>query len=241
MAVKTVYQTDTEWVTVDTKTGIVSMEVAQDVGEVDEREEPRPQFEVLRVECERQKIVDTMGNDATVEDYFAGTDKQGRVLRKCPVLKRTHWDREDVLVAVDWALERGFETAERWSDYSPNEIAMCLSLGVDPTLGIDTTGGQPFYIVTGHYQKEWSASAHRGEGWRSPAQWQEWFVKNLNSVARSCGLTIVWLVTALCSDDPAQLAGAYSAIGGYYGFGEFDQYPLQMSEEELGERWSQHG
>lgn len=68
-------------------------------------------------------------------------------------------------------------------------------------------------------------------------QYEEWFADNLDHVASSSGLTRDALVEMLCSDDPRQLAHAYDAIGGHYGFDNFDGYPLTLTAEQFSKRW----
>lgn len=54
-------------------------------------------------------------------------------LKACPVLERPVWDEEDVLVAADWALQRGHELAEKWWSFPPATVRMALEHGVDPS------------------------------------------------------------------------------------------------------------
>lgn len=74
------------------------------------------------------------------------------------------------------------------------------------------------------------------ENWTHPARsYVPWF--DLSAVAASCGIERDELVSDLCSADPIDLARAYDAIAGYYGWHEFDQYPLTLTETELNKRW----
>lgn len=62
------------------------------------------------------------------------------------------------------------------------------------------------------------------------SRYEEWFAKDLASVARSVGSSCADLIAALCSEDAPTRACAYEAIGGYHGFDNFDQYPDTWSE-----------
>lgn len=64
-------------------------------------------------------------------------------LSDCPILERPVWDDEDVLVAMDWALEHGYDADEHvepypgelrqaWSDYEPEHVREALEHDVDP-------------------------------------------------------------------------------------------------------------
>jgi len=54
-------------------------------------------------------------------------------LSDCPVLERPVWDEEDVLVAMDWAMEHGFVRAEDWGRYgSPRTVRAALAEDLDP-------------------------------------------------------------------------------------------------------------
>jgi len=69
-------------------------------------------------------------------------------------------------------------------------------------------------------------------------RYDEWFVKDLRSVASSAGTTERALRKQLCSADPKQRARAYEDIAGYHGWENFDSYPQDMSEDELNARWA---
>jgi hypothetical protein len=84
------------------------------------------------------------------------------------------------------------------------------------------------YLVPFGYDGSYPHPVHR---------YQEWFVKDLASIARSSGSSYKTLVKALVSSDPSQRAEAYEAIGGYHGFDNFDQYPETWSESEMEKNW----
>jgi hypothetical protein len=65
------------------------------------------------------------------------------------------------------------------------------------------------------------------------SRYEEWFAKDLASVARSIGSSRADLIAALCSEDAPTRACAYEAIGGYHGFANFDQYPDTWSESNF--------
>lgn len=69
-------------------------------------------------------------------------------------------------------------------------------------------------------------------------QYEPWFLEDLERVADSVGRTKEEIIEDLISDDPNARASAYRDIGGYWGWNNFDDYSLRMSEEEFEERWS---
>lgn len=86
------------------------------------------------------------------------------------------------------------------------------------------------YIVSERWDESWPHYI---------GDYEEWFMKNLTGVADSVGMSKKELVDALLSADVPQRAMAYESIGGYHGYSNLDQYPLELSEEELDERWSE--
>lgn len=72
----------------------------------------------------------------------------------------------------------------------------------------------------------------------SPRHFEPWFYPHLGEVASSSGLTEQELVGFLCSDNPGELANAYEAIAGHFGFHEFDSEPMTLIEAEFDARWS---
>lgn len=67
-------------------------------------------------------------------------------------------------------------------------------------------------------------------------QYEEWFSKDLDDIARSSGTTKAALARDLCSRDPLRRFWAYHAIGSHHGWENFDQYPLDISEDEAREQ-----
>jgi hypothetical protein len=71
------------------------------------------------------------------------------------------------------------------------------------------------------------------ETWPHPVErYTEWFDEDLASVANSCGLERAELVEALISDNPMARASAYEAIAQYFGWENFDSYPLHFADRE---------
>ena len=69
----------------------------------------------------------------------------------------------------------------------------------------------------------------RGKTW----VWHsEWYVRDLQSVADTCGTTKLALMRELMSTDPETRASGYYSLIGHFGAFEFDQYPLEMTEDE---------
>lgn len=78
-------------------------------------------------------------------------------------------------------------------------------------------------------------ASERGKTW----EWyNEWFVRDLASVAESAGQSWLALARALMSKNAMQRAWAYETLLQYHGAHEFDSYHITMSETEARERWS---
>lgn len=70
-----------------------------------------------------------------------------------------------------------------------------------------------------------------------------WFADKIGDIANANGETTEQLIERLCSDDPTERACGYISIGLYYGWGEFDHYPLTFNLEqwkELKERFAKY-
>ena len=85
------------------------------------------------------------------------------------------------------------------------------------------------YLVPEAYKKSWPHAL---------PEYVEWFSKDLDKVAQSVGAKVEDLEKALCSADPKRRFSAYEAIAGYHGLENFDSYPIELTEDELDERWS---
>ena len=77
------------------------------------------------------------------------------------------------------------------------------------------------YLVPFEYAEDWPHSVSR---------YDEWFHKDLSSVASFIGQTTEDLEQSFCSDNPLIRAYAYSAIGEYFGFDNVDSYPLIFTD-----------
>jgi hypothetical protein len=88
--------------------------------------------------------------------------------------------------------------------------------------------GNKAYLVPGRYD----------ESWPHPLKsYEEWFAKDLKSVARSIGGDEMDLAKAFTSDDVQDRASAYEPVGGYHGFDNLDSDPRDLTEKELNKRW----
>jgi hypothetical protein len=75
--------------------------------------------------------------------------------------------------------------------------------------------------------------------WPYPAKdYEAWFMKDANPLARCIGVTREEFVSMLCVDDPQVRAEVYIHIGYYYGFDNFDSDPITLTIAELNERWA---
>lgn len=80
--------------------------------------------------------------------------------------------------------------------------------------------------------------AYDTASWKHPIKdYQPWFKERLGSVSLTNGTTVKDIVDGLCSENPKDLAFAYSCIGGHFGFNEFDHAGLTLTEKELDDRW----
>ncbi len=66
-----------------------------------------------------------------------------------------------------------------------------------------------------------------------------WFSKDLESVASYCGIEKSDLVESLFSEDPIARSIAYREIASYFGTHEFDQYPINHTQAEAEERFTE--
>lgn len=67
-----------------------------------------------------------------------------------------------------------------------------------------------------------------------------WFADSVNDIARSSGIQVQALIDMLCCEDPADLANAYSTIGAYHGFDNFDSEPQEWTASEFA-TWPERG
>jgi len=86
------------------------------------------------------------------------------------------------------------------------------------------------YLVPLRYSPDWPEPLFR---------YDEWFHKDLDRVASYVGQSVEELRNAFCSDDPIVRAGAYEAIGDYFGYENLDGYPLTFtSRNEVQARYA---
>lgn len=64
-----------------------------------------------------------------------------------------------------------------------------------------------------------------------------WFAKHLDGVASACGRTRESLIEALNGEDVLERAWAYRDIASVEGWRNFDDYPLQLTRQELCRRY----
>ena len=65
-----------------------------------------------------------------------------------------------------------------------------------------------------------------------------WYADKLDSVCSCCDCDRDELIAALCGSEPVAKATAYENLAAYWGWHEFDQYPLELTPEEAEERYS---
>lgn len=65
---------------------------------------------------------------------------------------------------------------------------------------------------------------------------------HLGNVAEFIGTDEEELIEQFCSDDPIERAQAYRAVAEYYGWNNFDDYPLEFTNrKEVEARYKKHG
>lgn len=70
-------------------------------------------------------------------------------------------------------------------------------------------------------------------------QYEEWFVRDLASVAATMDTDVNTLRANLCSDDPERLAEAYRNIYDHHGWANGDSYPLTLNLDEVEDHYKQ--
>jgi hypothetical protein len=84
--------------------------------------------------------------------------------------------------------------------------------------------GSKGYLVPEDYRPDWQHPLH---------QYEAWFVKDLDAIARTVGRTKAEIVHDFTSDDPMALRRAYEDVGSHWGFNNFDHYPEHMNEKQF--------
>lgn len=69
------------------------------------------------------------------------------------------------------------------------------------------------------------------------SHYESWFSENLDQPAACCGMSVEDLRRLLCSKDPAELAEGYMCLVYFYGWEEFDGYPLELTQEQAEKRY----
>jgi hypothetical protein len=93
----------------------------------------------------------------------------------------------------------------------------------------DPKNPQTTYLVPYAYDSSWTHPL---------ADYEEWFARDLEAVARSVGEDPLALAEQFTSADPKVRAGAYMAVASHLGLDNFDNYPIEINEPDLNERWS---
>lgn len=88
--------------------------------------------------------------------------------------------------------------------------------------------GNHLYLVSKNWDKSWPHAL---------SSYDEWFHRDLKSVAESMSIKLQELRSGFCSEDPLKRAMAWCTIGDYYGFHELDSYPLKLSKQEILKRY----
>lgn len=102
-------------------------------------------------------------SDAELKAWLRERRKTRQFLQSCPLLKLPSWYNEEVSVAADWALERGYEAAEEWRGFHPRVVRDALEHGVDPS---------------GHGQPKWK-TVWMTDMWLLRADWTGYYPAEL--------------------------------------------------------------
>lgn len=84
------------------------------------------------------------------------------------------------------------------------------------------------YLVCLRYEPDWPHPV---------SSYDEWFHKDLGDVASCIGSSMLNIRDRICSDDPIKRASAYIDMADYFGWYEFDQYPLSLTQHEVHTRY----
>jgi hypothetical protein len=85
------------------------------------------------------------------------------------------------------------------------------------------------YLVPAKYDASWPHPV---------ASYNQWFAKDIQSIAEFIGMTTYKLEKLIIANDPVCRAIAYEAIGQYFGYENLDSYPLILTENEVKERYN---
>ena len=89
------------------------------------------------------------------------------------------------------------------------------------------------YLYLASVEDNWG-KYHEGEKEFYPSVYDEWFNRDLGGVADCVGLGVADLREMLCSEDEQARAFGYLNLAEYFGWENFDSYPLHFtSREEL--------
>ncbi len=91
-------------------------------------------------------------------------------------------------------------------------------------------------------EADFSDDAGGGEVYRVMLETgNEWWRRDLASVAATCGQDVAEYEADLASGDPLRIASVYRDLVAHHGPFEFDQYPLRLTEAEAQERYKNIG
>lgn len=94
--------------------------------------------------------------------------------------------------------------------------------------------------VVHKYGKDFLVDSKYKSDWPHPVSaYEEWFSKYIDEAASTMDIDPDELINMLCSNDPIDRAEAYIVLGSYFGWYEFDQYPLHLSREEVEKRYGE--
>lgn len=66
---------------------------------------------------------------------------------------------------------------------------------------------------------------------------QVWYANELNQICLCVDWKVKEIIECFCSDDALKRYEAYRAVAAYYGWREFDHYPLTLTKREVSARY----
>jgi hypothetical protein len=66
-----------------------------------------------------------------------------------------------------------------------------------------------------------------------------WYADKLDGVCKTCDGDRDEMIGNLCGDDPVARAWAYETLADYFGWDEFDHYPLTLTADEAEKRYEE--
>ena len=111
----------------------------------------------------------------------------------------------------------------------------------EPNTDEDYTGGTMYRFVLEPPRFKTNGSYREAIGEYDKVWHREWFSspERLKSAADTCCMSAFSLLRDLASKDPVRCAVGYQTLISTYGPGEFDHYPVTLTEDEAQQRYAE--